>query len=771
MKQKLLQKTISKYLKSTYKSNTGFKDFLLQKGISNYRIIPEFLQRLWPYWVTKQQDSTNEGFGLDTNYLSLINNRYRNWTFISDAFVDDHVMVDPAGLIHIDGKPFSIDFWIGNSNKLFSPSHKDAIEQTFDPLSGSLTSTFSLSQVAVSSEVFFRKLPSQYNLAFCNYSLTNTSDKPVKLSFYIVIRPYDLEGVTTTSTIQYLQSKAFLVNHEMAVIFDKKPDNIVCSTHQEGDVSEHFNKLEMIFQSQCEADQASAFAEYNVVLGPQESTSFSLKCPCLHKSFKPSLLNTSSHIRIESFINDLNPFSFDKEKSHNEFQLKQFHDTLATMNIPNNKLSNFINAQKTQLLHSVGASSFQKGHYASYLYGPLDDLVLFKSLCQLGYNPDLFSSHFSVSYFQQMVQIVRSKQMNLTTLGTWFTTLKELYYFNAIKLSADSQKILQKILLTALKSQVTYEASKTLIASQRCCNRTGLNSFYLSDNLGLMESLKAFQYISQRLNLPNAVDIAFYEHQLKHRIESFCESVSTKVAMQHIIPVNMFQYISLDSIITLHKYIRFFPNDQDRIHNTLSLIQSQFIKNHCIYSTVNPTGYSIKETLLYIQALCRLGNPDSFMILESLLERVSPTHAFPDVIHPITDGGSDGDGHNLKLSAMLIDTFIQHVVTEQDTHLELFSLLPASWLIEHSFSFSSIITSFGPLSLDVRQTENETHLAFNLKQTSKLDYFIVVVPDTFTSVKLRNEYMPITSHRLKVPKSISSIVLRNDNAPQTQPTT
>ena len=315
--QKLFKKNITHALAYSQSNLSPLQEYLLQKGVANYQCIPNYPHRVWPFWLKQQLNQFDKGFGLDNNFVSLINSRHRNWTLLSQLNCDQYAIIDPSGLINIHGKPFSIDFWIGNSDTLFSPSNVAISNQTFDPVTGIVQSTFNISQISLHSDVFFRGLPNDSNLLFTKYSIKNNSEKSIKLSFFIVIRPYDIEGITSIQSINFIQSNAFIINNQIGLILDQKPDNIVCLPHHEGDVSEHFNKLEMIFDTKCLDHRASAFAEYRLILKPNKTYEVSTKQPTLSKSHRPQLFsNKINTFHFNTLLQNFQSFSFQKSPNN-----------------------------------------------------------------------------------------------------------------------------------------------------------------------------------------------------------------------------------------------------------------------------------------------------------------------------------------------------------------------------------------------------------------------------------------------------------------------
>ena len=189
-----------------------------------------------------------------------MNSNFRNWTYLNTESSINRAQIDPQGLIHCHGKAFSVTNWISNSNALCVPQLNQLESQEFCPLSNSIITNFKISQIQIKTQSFLSQISENNDCIFTQHSIKNTAEKNIKLSFYIAIRPFDLEGISPINVINYLQGNAFMINHKLGLILDQEPDNIICLNHQEGDASEFINQLEMIVNTKCAHGLASAFA-------------------------------------------------------------------------------------------------------------------------------------------------------------------------------------------------------------------------------------------------------------------------------------------------------------------------------------------------------------------------------------------------------------------------------------------------------------------------------------------------------------------------------
>ena len=759
-----LNLSLSRFLKKQYPDSYKFNQMLVQKGIANASIISEHMYRSWPFWISKQLKPDQTPHISDMNLLGLINTKHRNWTYISNPNSDNAAIIDPAGLIYVKGKSYSIDLWISNSNSLFIPSHKDDIRQQYLPESNSVLTSFSLSQLDIESHVMFNQLPSNLDFVFCNYKLTNNTKKNIKFSFYIAIRPFDFEGVTDIQSIQYLQDGIFMVDKQLGIVLDKQPDNIVCLAHHEGDVSEHFNKLEMIFNASCPLKKVSAFAEYRLVIAPNKDISLTFKIPCMTRLFpqlKIPFLNQQSPSDLVK--NTYQSFTFDKSLKELSFYNSDLRNQDMSFSFPDSHLTHFIHSQFSFLISSIHTNSFKHGYYQELNHSLFDHLFFMNSLYIAGYKPSLYSHMFSVKYLNKVYSQLKSQQLSFTDCSSWFENLLGLFNSNVITITHDMYKVLFKIIMLGLNQFKFYDdlEFKTLPARSTSKHQT---SFFLSDVIGLFGCLHFFKLLSQKLpygnlDIVNNANLNHYSALLEDSIETFCSVVSNKIALNNVVPVSSTQYISLDLIKTLSLYVTFFPNKNNYVKNTILNIQKHLAYNQLIFSMINPSGFPLSYNLDYIQLLIKLDPKNVFNIITKLLSYATSTFTFPDTIHPITKGGSEGDGHTIKHGVLLAQYIFDTILYQNDKNLILFPAIPAEWLANHSWHLNNYKIGKETISLSIKQSPTETTLDITFSNKKLFSFFMIHTHSHYKSFILNDTEIAIKSPTIKIPGSETCIRL------------
>jgi hypothetical protein len=122
------------------------------------------------------------------------------------------------------------------------------------------------------------------------------------------------------------------------------------------------------------------------------------------------------------------------------------------------------------------------------------------------------------------------------------------------------------------------------------------------------------------------------------------------------------------------------------------------------FAVVDPeahAGLSPRRTLAQATAELALGDPTSLDRWAWVRSVESPTHVWPDVVHPRTGDGSRGDGHHPATGADVLVFVRDLLVRDTGSGLALCSVLPSTWLGQ-GFEVHDAPTAWGRLSFAVR---------------------------------------------------------------------
>tara|TARA_A100001015_G_scaffold248897_1_gene286553 strand:- start:37 stop:576 length:540 start_codon:yes stop_codon:yes gene_type:complete len=177
MKESKINKLFIKNLKFNIKHLDTFKTFLINRGFENANIIDSQNNRLWPHWMHKFFDPSEDNALYDQNIPTLVNNRFRNWTNLKEKNSSRTVSIDPHGLIHIERAPYSIDFWLSVKNKFLPFSTNNSLKQHYHHEFNAIETIQKHDTIVLKNLTFFRTYPQNNNILFCDNAITNHGDK------------------------------------------------------------------------------------------------------------------------------------------------------------------------------------------------------------------------------------------------------------------------------------------------------------------------------------------------------------------------------------------------------------------------------------------------------------------------------------------------------------------------------------------------------------------------------------------------------------------
>ena len=150
-------------------------------------------------------------------------------------------------------------------------------------------------------------------------------------------------------------------------------------------------------------------------------------------------------------------------------------------------------------------------------------------------------------------------------------------------------------------------------------------------------------------------------------------------------------------------------------------------------------------------------------IFNDVVSYASSTNNYPEAIHPVTNGGSMGDGHHGWAAAEIVlavhDAFIFEKNNSKQKELILLQGIPGEWFLNSSdFYIKNAPVSDGILDIMIRH-EKESSILINIKLNGLLDTgrrWKISLP--FESLEVKEGVKSITDIRVKDGNSIINLI-------------
>ncbi len=228
------------------------------RGLVNTKAIQNNLDWVWPYWVERQFNPSDESFIPRAFSFSHINLTHRNWTAVGVPDVPYYPIVDPRGLVTPIFDGWSVDFWfVPETGQALLPSKLTQFSQTLTA-SDNLTirSLAEWPEVALESKV---RLCLEAGEPHCCVTVGAPRGQTGFLA--VVLRPYNPEGVSFVDEVATTPDGAsWVVNGRNPIAFDRVPARQVLSTYVDGDVSQRLHETDGRREVQCPVGMATAAA-------------------------------------------------------------------------------------------------------------------------------------------------------------------------------------------------------------------------------------------------------------------------------------------------------------------------------------------------------------------------------------------------------------------------------------------------------------------------------------------------------------------------------
>ncbi len=694
-----------------HKENTTSLQDVMQ-GVLNSSIIPFHLNRIWPYWVYRQFNPNSPDYCCSGLPALSINVTHRNWTTLSFPGINEHAVVDPMGLITPLPNSWSVDFWVTHNDTLISPSRLPNVSQS---LVHDKPMTFTTVTVAdalqASSEAWFVQDMHRQGYVFNRITVSNRSDSPLETSVFVAIRPYNPSGISPISEITYVSSGGFIVDNRLGVVLDEKPDNVVCLTFGDGDVSEHYNEWDMILHSHCTHGLASAFAEYKVHLEPGEERSFVVKMPTTQvapiKKLLQKTLPTTQKESLNQKITGTRAFDYDEMKTRFVTSWESQFNSLTTLSLPDKTLERLFRQNLAYLQGFVGQDRAYTQTFSLTPAQTHEKVFLLMALNRSGAVDVSESLLLQLPYFKRKAS---TRHLTGEQAGQLLFAMHDTFLFT------HNPAMIQDHFthLDALVQKLKNDAKKWTPHRSFTDRMSRLLKGYTSQEEYL------YSYFWALAGLRSAVEMAtiVQEKDKAHHYLTLYQEMNNALNMillfsmgpssrSTFIPVSTKRLVDAGLVMSLVSVypLGMMSHNDERIVRTLDLLD-QFMVNKVLFNSIGYSGYTIVQNFQLAQVFALRQDPRAWHILSWVAAHATPTGTWPDAIHPISGGGCGGDGHSGLACAEFIHLIRNLLVTTDGDILNLCPFVPPEWLDGDGITASQLPTPFGRIRFTMKRIES-----------------------------------------------------------------
>ncbi|RAP34790.1 hypothetical protein DID77_00385 [Candidatus Marinamargulisbacteria bacterium SCGC AG-439-L15] len=719
---KLSNKLFSSPILHSYTKMQPFYKRGLSQGLLNSSIISTNLNAIWPFWVYKQTLPNSEHYQTQSTPPTLTNNTHRNWTTLSFPGHKEKAIIDPTGLITPSQYGWSLDTWIANSSQIVSPSKLGTVSQSFSQDNTSVQTSYQINALDIAYDTYFKQNKTNENLLFNTITVKNSSEKTLKFSLILAIRPYNPEGVSPIDSISYVSGNAFIINSRLGMVLDKTPHNILCLNHEDGDIMENFGKWEMIVQTQCPNHLASALAEYRLCLKPNESHSISLKLPVQSTKnllpFFQKALSIKQTLSLKKRIENIAILCHKKEKTKLEKEWETILQPLSTIKIPHAKLDLLFQTNLRHLHNFLGNTSFYRGSFTSK---SIQTRHNFSTLLTLNRIQGFALSKKILTYFQKQIAPTPAnpfRRPSIETLSQILIGSHDYFLYSQDYLYLErSFPFIEHCFKTIIKTDIIGNSKKNIQNS--LFNLKFIPKRHHIDDQHVINTFWAYSGIRAALKIANTLNkplkkryIDLFEGKITSSINDLLESIPN-YPLSHQSRYPELNPGIVPSLIGSYPLTIFHPED-DLLQKILDHIESTQTYNNVYYHHHGHAGYGISYNCHLAQIYLKQNNQKTFTLLDWISNTASTTGCWPESISPISQGGCSGDGHCGFASSEFIHLIRNLLIRETGKTLIITPMIPQEWLSKGlPLKVSQLPTQFGLIDFQLNHYNNTVHLELN----------------------------------------------------------
>jgi hypothetical protein len=304
----------------------------------------------------------------------------------------------------------------------------------------------------------------------------------------------------------------------------------------------------------------------------------------------------------------------------------------------------------------------------------------------------------------------------------------------------------------------------------------GLSDFYFWDNFWSVAGIEAFARICRALSRPGEERLARgLSRSYRQDIENAIYRVQKRFNLREI-PASPTRGIDHRMVGTCCAWypLQIFPPDDARMLASLRTLTRRYFHKglffqEFIHSGMNPyLTLHVAHSWLYAADRQKL-----WSILKDVASNASPTLNFPEALHPLTGGGSMGDGHHGWVAAEIVlalrDMFVYESWHPERTRHDLYFLagVPARWIAaKQRFSFKRVPVPEGILNLELSSSSRSLLLTITFERAGFVPSgrWIVKLPAALGAIRVNKREVPAlrmsrNETSIELPAGASRIVL------------
>ena len=647
------------------------------RGLLNTKAIQHNLDWIWPYWVERQFNPRDQSFIPRAFSFSHINLTHRNWTAVGQPDLPLYPIVDPHGLVTPLYDGWSIDCWfMPEDGTTVCPSRLSSVEQTLvDDTNRRIITRCTTDTLRLVTEI---AVNGNYHKPVLQ--ITARADASVNGWLIFSLRPANPEGIQFIDKAELLENQnGWLVNETTKVLWRQKPEKVLFSDYQKGDVFFHLKEPQTVTEISCSIGMITSSSFYRIEASDSQKD-FTLSVP-LSKT-----ADAAAGSRLQSWL--------EAEKN------------AAQLDIPDLRIKFLYDTATRSLIH-LSAGDMIPGPYTYNRFWFRDGCIMLNALLTAGMKERCRRHLDSFSKRQRRDGFFHSQD------GEWDSNGQVLWIFNRYRLlsgetlNPDWLKPIIKGAQWISRKRVSETENprvKGLLPPGFSAEHFGPNDNYYWDDFWAVGGLFAAAETMAACGREKEQRAIYREAtQMK---EDLLNSISLVAAGNDTLAVPASPNRRLDSAaigtIVADYPLQLLPPGDSRMLATAGYLMGNCMLKGCFFQDMIHSGINIYMTLQLAQVYLRAADSRYKTLLENVARFASPTGQWPEAIHPLTGGGCMGDGQHGWAAAEWLMLIRNMFIMEEKNMLVIGRGIPPDWVERRKrLAYGPTLTPFGSVNVEV----------------------------------------------------------------------
>ena len=762
---------------------------VIASGMWNYCFFQFYRNFVGPYWVERQYNPLDPSFIPRASSMLSLNLTHRNWFGFRGPESSFFSMIDPAGSFSPVVGYYSIELAFKHQNKFYTPNRNDVhVQIEYEDNLPIPIITYTKKDLIVKWELCGDTKTGKTALSKISYK-TNSYDWELLIS----IRPFNPEGGTLIKQLGYIDYENYasiFINNEEEIILLTKPKFVHLSNLEKGDAYFSNTNLRSItcpygvatgvfiypLTPSREAQNIFFYTRTYEQLAYTQLDPFDTLDQTEKRKTKAKDIDTNNNIKTKYIVRGWQEIT-DYYRDPTNFLQEIQESKKKWQEITRNK-SKFICARslwnKAADLHSNIVYELQTekkvtpGIYTYRQFWFRDAAYMLSALSSWNFLKETRNVLETYPARQEGDGFFKSHEGEWDSTGQAIWTIVDYY-----KKSKDIE-LLKELIYSIIKAANWIIKKrkkgylKKLMPSGFSAEHLGPADYYYWDNLWSIAGLRDAAYACSVV--PN-----FQEHhryflkEMNEYIQDFLiisKNEREKYGILTAAPNRGIDPGIIGSIVDLYPLQLNLLSNLEITRTVKSIYKNYFI-NNLFFHTIIHSGFNIYLSLQVAQCFLKLNYPKvTRKILKRVLQKRGRLWAYPEAIHPTSNGGVMGDGFHGWASAELILLFRELVISEFKHRLYIFKGLRKKELFNTQFTFGPFPYQGTKIFITGSFYQNEGELFLNIEKYQPFDIRECIInfpyknlKDFKISIDPKIDYK-ILKNELILPKLAENIVIK-----------